>query len=218
MSEPDNFLMRWSRRKQEAERERLEPAPPTEAKREDETEIPAGGSAVQTPEAEFDLSTLPPIESITAGTDIRAFLQKGVPAALTRAALRRAWTSDPAIRDFIEIAENQWDFATGSDIPGFGPLEASEDVRQMVMSMFKGPSESTVEAALQKAEKTEHRALESHEPELQTPADAPPDAPSPDESGDAKRKDKKIVAPQQTAHVSDDVLPTRRRHGGALPD
>ena len=37
--------------------------------------------------------------SITAATDIRAFLAPGVPAELTRAALRRAWTADPAIRD-----------------------------------------------------------------------------------------------------------------------
>jgi hypothetical protein len=29
---------------------------------------------------------------------------------MTVAALRRAWVSDPVIRDFIGIAENQWDF------------------------------------------------------------------------------------------------------------
>ena len=63
-----------------------------------------------------------PIDSIVAGSDIRAFLQSGVPAELTKAALRRAWTTDPAIRDFIGIAENQWDFTDPTSIPGFGPL------------------------------------------------------------------------------------------------
>jgi hypothetical protein len=53
-------------------------------------------------------------------------LRKGVPADLTRAALRRAWASDPAIRDFIGIAENQWDFNDPNGIPGFGPLAPME--------------------------------------------------------------------------------------------
>ena len=78
------------------------------------------------------MTSLPPLESIVADTDIRAFLQKGVPPALTRAALRRAWTADPAIRDFIEMAENQWDFTDPTSIPGFGPLQATDNVRQLV--------------------------------------------------------------------------------------
>ena len=47
-----------------------------------------------------DPATLPPIETIDAQTDITVFLQNGVPNELRRAALRRAWTVDPAIRDF----------------------------------------------------------------------------------------------------------------------
>ena len=80
------------------------------------------------PKSAFDPATLPPIESITADSDIRAFLQSGVPADLTKAALRRVWTTDPAIRDFIGIAENQWDFTDPTAMPGFGPLEATDDV------------------------------------------------------------------------------------------
>jgi hypothetical protein len=76
----------------------------------------------------FDPASLPPIESISVGTDIRSFLQSGVPADLTRAALRRAWVADPTIRDFIGIAENQWNFNNPTTIPGFGPLTAADDV------------------------------------------------------------------------------------------
>ena len=75
---------------------------------------------------------LPPLESITAVTDITAFLRAGVPAELTRAALRRAWTADPAIRDFVGLAENAWDFTDPNAMPGFGPLESTDEVRRMI--------------------------------------------------------------------------------------
>jgi hypothetical protein len=68
----------------------------------------------------FDAPSLPPIESIDAGSDIRPFLAPGVPADLTRAALRRAWSADPAIRDFIGLSENSWDFNGPDGVPGFG--------------------------------------------------------------------------------------------------
>jgi len=69
---------------------------------------------------------LPPLQSITAGTDIRSFLDSNVPPELTKAALRRAWATDPAIRDFIGIAENQWDFNDPTAMPGFGPIRADD--------------------------------------------------------------------------------------------
>src|SRR5467141_3761370 len=74
----------------------------------------------------FDPASLPPLQSITAGTDIRSFLGSSVPVELTKAALRRAWVTDPAIRDFIGIAESQWDFNDPTAMPGFGPLRAND--------------------------------------------------------------------------------------------
>ena len=70
---------------------------------------------------------MPPIKSITAATDITAFLRKGIPLELRRAALRRAWASDPAIRDFVGLAENAWDFNDPNAMPGFGPLDCSDE-------------------------------------------------------------------------------------------
>ena len=93
-----------------------------------EVDTGVGRSPAMTEQPPFDPATLPSIESITAGSDIRAFLQSGVPAELTKAALRRAWTTDPAIRDFIGMAENQWDFTDPTAMPGFGPLQAGDDV------------------------------------------------------------------------------------------
>jgi hypothetical protein len=78
-----------------------------------ETVVVGAGTAATVPRIDaaavepFDLASLPSIDAIVADTDVRRFLQSGVPAELTRAALRRAWTSDPAIRDFVGIAENQ---------------------------------------------------------------------------------------------------------------
>jgi Protein of unknown function (DUF3306) len=64
-------------------------------------------------------AALPPITSIDAGTDIRCFLAPGVPAELTRAALRRAWVTDPMIRDFQGLSENLSDGDRPSrDLPG----------------------------------------------------------------------------------------------------
>src|SRR5579872_5518362 len=118
----EEFLARWSRRKREAET--AVDTPPT---RPSEARNPEQSSVAEIPaDAEVDLSSLPPIESITGTTDITAFLHKGIPAELSRAALRRAWASDPAIRDFIGLAENAWDFNDPNAMAGFGPLECSE--------------------------------------------------------------------------------------------
>ena len=70
----------------------------------------------------FNAANLPPIESIGAGSHIRPFLAPDIPADLTRAALRRAWSTDPAIRDFIGLSEDSWDFNAQDGVPGFGSL------------------------------------------------------------------------------------------------
>ena len=106
MSDPETFLSRWLRLK----RESAASLPPADA---------------PSPVA-FDPASLPPIESIVADSDIRQFLHEGVPPELRRAALRSAWSADPAIRDFVGIAENQWNFNDHHGIPGFGPLEAPD--------------------------------------------------------------------------------------------
>src|SRR5262245_54933275 len=109
MNDPENFISRWSRRKRQTADETAQPddtiadhAENAPASSENaKLTSPEVGPA--TPSAEFDVSSLPPLESIEAGTDISAFMRKGVPAALRHAALRRAWSADPAIRDFVGL-------------------------------------------------------------------------------------------------------------------
>src|SRR4051794_6524471 len=131
MTEED-FLKRWSRRKREADAGKTIPPEPKTDRIESTVESAAARKSADTPEAEFDPATLPPIDSITAVSDITAFLRAGVPAELTRAALRRVWTTDPAIRNFVGLAENAWDFTDPNAMPGFGPLESTDEVRRMI--------------------------------------------------------------------------------------
>jgi hypothetical protein len=56
---------------------------------------------------------------------------------LTRAALRRAWSADPTIRDFIGLSENSWDFNAPGGVPGFGSLKA-EDARRLLARVMGG--------------------------------------------------------------------------------
>jgi hypothetical protein len=85
--------------------------------------------------APLDLSKLPPIEAISAETDIRPFLAPGVPVELARAALRRAWAADPKVREFVGLCENSWDFNAGA-IPGFGALEVTDELRRHVAQLL----------------------------------------------------------------------------------
>ena len=218
MSEPENFLARWSRRKAEAE----QPADRADdANERGELQQPGGAAAEAKDEQakkegdEVDLSKLPPIESIGPETDIRAFLQKGIPPELTRAALRRVWTSDPAIRNFIGIAENQYDFATGSDIPGFGPLTPADDVARMVREIMREgvprpPPRSEPEPSPEADAETLEKNTETAEVADEAPAarevaaldDVPPE-------NDA--------AQQNDVGEEDEASPAPHSHGGALP-
>ena len=167
MSGNEHFLSRWSRLKQEAK----QPAHGEEQARPDdagaaitdaqivEAAQRADGSAVGRSLAKgevepFDPESLPPVDMIEATTDIRAFLTKGVPADLTKAALRRAWSSDPAIRDFVGLSENAWDFNAPETIPGFAgalPLEEAQRILAQMMPSAR-PAESQPEAEAQASE------------------------------------------------------------------
>src|SRR5690348_13075829 len=113
MSSDEGFFVRWARRKRSVARLSSADGRVSEV------------SDVTPPESTQPLSdpvSLPAVESIDAAADVRAFLAPGVPAELTRAALRRAWSADPAIRDFIGLSENSWDFNVPGAMGGFGSL------------------------------------------------------------------------------------------------
>ena len=141
MTAPENFVSRWARLKSASDID-------TKAGPDDVQLDQAASADVETPpvrlgnepvDAPFDPASLPSIETITGDTDIRGFLQSRVPAALTRAALRQAWASDPAIRDFIGIAENQWDFNDPTAMPGFGPMLETDNLPTLLARALGDP-------------------------------------------------------------------------------
>lgn len=235
MSELEDFLSRWSRRKRAAA-EAVEPveaekpaadaspaaeesdAPATPAARAPEPAPPASA------ESEFDVSSLPPIESIAADTDVSVFLKPGVPAALRHAALRRAWSADPAIRDFKGLAENDWDFNDPDAIPGFGKLGPDVDVRKLVARVFGEETPNEVAAAEPPPATSEQPARASRQSEdvaapdtrMEPVADEPSDEPSPAVEAALVRREENIATQQDQSTYSSD-LNKPRRHGGALP-
>ena len=142
MSKPErsarNLLRRWSQRKRVAQGHTddcatsLEDEPHGAKANKDSRNV----SLTKCTPPAFDPATLPPIESITAASDVRAFFAPGVPAELTRAALRRVWVTDPTIRDFVGIAENQWDFTAPDGVPGFGSLPFTPELGNMVAALI----------------------------------------------------------------------------------
>ncbi|GJD94941.1 DUF3306 domain-containing protein [Methylobacterium iners] len=129
----DGFLGRWSRRKREiieAEGKAPEVAAP-DAPLEEGSEPDA-----ETAEA---IAALPPIESLTAESDIGQFLRAGVPHVLRNAALRRMWSLDPSIRDYLcEAREYAYDWNVVGGVPGQGPLLPTDDVEGMLRQVFAG--------------------------------------------------------------------------------
>jgi len=134
MSDED-FLTRWSRRKRDVAAAEKAAPPAADAKPVERNNADALPQADAEARTKIE-ATLPPLESITELSDVAAFLKAGVPVDLTRAALRRVWTIDPSIRDFVGLAENSWDFTDPAAIPGFGPLEDTEQVRRMIAQVI----------------------------------------------------------------------------------
>jgi len=218
-----DFLLRWSRRKLGLEARPSEPSPTktqqtesTESHEGDGANPPtetSGPSASSTVEP-FDLARLPTIESIDASTDIRAFLAPGVPAELARAALRRAWLSDPVIRDFVGLAENQWDFTNPDSIPGFGSLELTPELHRLVALLFDRPAAKDADAP----ETTPAApAINATPVKTLAPTASVADLANADEviATPASRTD---AAPQYNCAAQQrERVHVKPRHGGALP-
>jgi hypothetical protein len=216
----EEFLARWSRRKREAKVAADAPAPAQTA----ETPNPATPVTAEDPaNAEVDLSRMPPIDSITAATDVTAFLRQGIPQDLSRAALRRAWAADPAIRDFVGLAENAWDFNDPHAMPGFGPLDYSDEqlgalVDRIVGSVRSAADSLTTATAEQKD--SSQSANSDHEPPLESRAsEAAADLnPAEEISLDQPFPAPAAVQPEAPRGVESDQTSLRRRtHGSALP-
>ncbi|KAA2237160.1 DUF3306 domain-containing protein [Salinarimonas soli] len=216
----DGFLSRWSRRKQEARREPPpEPVAPEAAPVPDAEASPAEDAAA--PEAvemsAEEIAALPPVESIGPQTDITVFLRKGVPAALRKAALRRLWAADPAIRDYVnEAREYAYDWNVPGGVPGTGELLPTDDVPAMVAWIFgthppAEPPPEAAEASQDAAAAPDETAAAEPRPALEAP-EAPATKSAENGPAGAISAEAEPLSPGKDAE-----MPRPRRHGGAAP-
>jgi hypothetical protein len=183
----ESFLRRWSRRKQHRTEE-PQPPPPTARTVEEgfapaepsktalDNSTPASSTAsstaahaaegARTEEEPVDPATLPPIESLGASSDYTVFLRPGVPEALRVAALRKAWLTDPLIRDLRHPAEYAWDFTTSEF-----DLRAGDDVAKMLDGIFRGDLEPA-EVVVAPQQCSDREAVASAEQPAPPPAPA----------------------------------------------
>ena len=148
------FLARWSQRKHEAKRDSDAPAA--------DAVVPA--EPIVEAEPEFDLSSLPKLEEMTATTDITGFLRKGVPEHLRNAALRKSWALDPAIRNYVNPAlDYAYDWNTPGGVPGSSEIGAGMDVARLV-SQIMGSGESVADHSVSESEAGKAPASDAAEP------------------------------------------------------
>jgi hypothetical protein len=179
----EGFLDRWSQRKREAARSTAPGAPPPGAPPAVLEDDAAGASssmpgadAAPAPPAEGQAAPgLPDVDSLDATSDYRAFLQSGVPKALRHAALRRAWSTAPAIRNHKPLVDYDWDF----NAPGYGKLLPTDDASKLTSALFRhlrtladaGEEDAPADGGPAPAEGADAAAA--------VPEDAPEDPPKP---------------------------------------
>lgn len=224
MADPNSFLARWSRRKRDAAAQEGKRADPESAAGEGS---PAASDAPPAGDVEppFDPASLPPLDAIGRGSDIRPFLAAGVPAELKRMALRRAWSTDPTIRDFVGLSENAWDFNAAGAAPGFGAID-EEAVRQLAEKMAEKPGADLPmpsTAAAVRDQTAQPDGQPNRAAKIDDAAEGEPVAVQNQGSGDrdencaAQRDGADAAAQAERRQHEGDRAPPRPRHGGALP-
>jgi Protein of unknown function (DUF3306) len=245
----DGFLTRWSRRKRAAEAAGQPRAAAVEGEVESAPGIAggtsaAGDSAGAAPEAELSadvLADLPRLEELTAESDVSLFLRRGVPESLRNAALRRMWSLDPKIRDFLsEAREYAYDWNTPGGVPGSGPLLSGEEARRLAARILGARDEaaqpdeagSATPSVSQSSEAAAHETQPADEGAAVRTSGAGDEPERPSDSAEVLERPAKLAEVQTTAGHSGVVSgidamqertdgsskpSLRRRHGGALP-
>jgi hypothetical protein len=254
----EDFFSRWSRRKRQA---RLEEPPrcpgvqgaepdaadaAPQAAPEDAATAPPDAAAAPPDAAmtEEEIARLPTIDELTADTDISVFMRKGVPEGLRNAALRRMWSLDPSIRDYVsEAREYAYDWNVPGGVPGFGgALPPADEIERMAARIVGAVKEEppipehapTAGAEAAVSQKRESTSRDGDEPGGVAAQCSPPEYPDtgvrppmpPQETVTSEpftrtsrmsADDAQPVAVRQGASEVPAQASQRRRHGGAKP-
>jgi len=237
----EGFLKRWSRRKRAEPPGERTPGDrasqlqsPSPQAGEDSAPPPSRGAgnleaaapAKPQEEESIDPATLPPLESLGPDSDYTVFLRKGVPEALRIAALRKAWVSDPFIRDFRGPAEYALDYTA----PEFN-LRPGDDVAKMLERIFSPGAAQPVPETSAPSPGTDPRPAVSDQrlagsdprpagigageivPQQPAPETLPPPL------ADLPQKEaERTSLPTRANSEAEKIQSSRRKHGGALPD
>lgn len=208
MAEREAFLRRWARLKQRQGAADGTAAPDdlAPAAEPDAAGLPLPGSEPHEAGTAFDLADLPAIETLTAESDVRAFLRPGVPEAMRNAALRRIWSLDPAIRDFVGLADYAWDYNDPTSGAGLGPLGPDVDLEQLLAhALGRAPARAN---SPDETPSEEEAALLAKRAQDSAPI------PPPKDDRDGLGESTALAAWNKPA---DEEPSLPRRHGGALP-
>ena len=156
-----------------------------------------------------------PTAQVVRGTALRqqitarAHFADGTTRDVTREAVYEP--SDPAIRDFRGLQENDWDFNAPDSIPGFGTFKSDVEIRELAARVFGTHNEASepipqVAPADRPTEPAGEEAAAALD-KVQV-AEAMP--------GAAMSDDASAAAAQQSDDSPEPVV-TARKHGGALP-
>ena len=250
-SEP--FISRWSKRKQAART--AEQAPETAVSKAEprafdatpETATPEQASGCGAPpETELsaeEIAKLPSLEDLTPDTDISMFLRKGVPEPLRNAALRRMWSLDPKVRDFVcEAREYAYDWNTPGGVPGSGPLPLTDDVARMVARIVGGDASAPALPEVETGNAANAHSKDREQPSLANAGASDTNAAAPDQNpalvteaetpcraadqasalapplSPAVAKNCEHAAATSRPRADEPAKPSSaRRHGGAMP-
>ncbi|WNJ89410.1 DUF3306 domain-containing protein [Bosea sp. 685] len=243
--DPDDegFLTRWSRRKRAVaeQGETLPPSPVSEALPAEEA-LPAKEALPreiepQAAASEPDMVEPPSLDLIDKDFDVAHWLKQNVPESWKLAAMRRAWESDPTIRDFENPARDYaLDWNTPGGAPGYGPLTESDDVEAMVRGIFGdapepdpalfGLDEGAGDCMSHKL--SSHDGSRNHDAALQDERPAPAAVghvrvseagTNPAEEAETGRvaPDRVYAAAQNNPEPEQRKTPHRKRGGGAIP-
>ena len=177
----ENFVSRWSRRKNEARKtaeepaETMPPSPPAPA-----APVVSNEGAAAPPDASAPRE-LPPLESLKGlASEYTEFLRPGVDENLKRSALKKLF-SDPHFENFERFEAYCEDFTKGEPIP-LAMLKTLEHAKGL---LFDDEEKKDAQGAVETpAAEPPPEALEKPEGQRETQANAPPAAP-------AGRKDQK---------------------------
>jgi hypothetical protein len=236
--EDEGFLGRWSRRKRAAAEAEPRPAPlvpPVELPAE--APVPAvENQADSEPPQELEPVEPPSLDLIDKDFQLAPWLKQNVPEAWKLAAMRRAWENDPAIAGFENPARDYaLDWNTPGGAPGYGPLNESDDVAEMVRGIFGEPPPEkpglTQEEAVgdgmshQLSSDDENDGIDAAAQEPEPSGDrlvairrSDESAPASDSSDQQGMEVQPIyAAAQQNDDPRDVSVRTRKRGGGAIP-